>query len=1376
MRRLKLLALAVALAVPLAACDEGGGGVEVVTGTIQGSVTVDGAGQQGVAVTLSGGTEGQRSTTTDASGGYSFQNVEAGSYVVSISGVPSDVSFPSTSKAAVVSSSSQSVTVNFSGMRIATSSIVGSVTASGSALSGVTVTVSGSGSGSDETDADGQYAITGLVAGSYTVTISGFDASKYNFSSASKSANVGVGETAVVSFQGSEAATGTLTVTVTVDGQGRSGVAASITGPADRSGTTGANGQAVFNNLPRGAYSVSITNPDPSNISFDRTNTSATISEIGGSATASFEGSTITNASISGRVYVDLNKNGTFDSGTDMPFDGLTVSLSGAATTTATTASDGTYSFGMLAAGSYTASVTNPDPSAYTFDQTSQNFTLTASQAATANFRAIERRDGSIGGRVWFDNGDGVFTSVDEPAANFSISISGPEAKTTTTSSTGQFSFSGLLLGEYEVTCDNCDATFAPTSPVTVNLTASAPTASQDFVSEQGQGTISGQLYIDGNENNTLDPNVDAEYPLAGVKITLEGPEVGQTTSLDTDADGRYSFGNLRPGNYNVSIDDTDADITDPVALGTTKNVTGVNIQSGTSQVVNFGFDITTWIVKVPVVYGTDGKNETPASGVGVTAWAKRDLTTALDVQNTGADGYATLSISRAAETSIAGGRDNIIYTQPTSFNAEASINSEPQIEYHLDANLFVQTIPEDHNLIWNQVFITGTYVERSGSGVPDGNVASLGLNARLGVGTKTDGSDRTFLGASDVPNDDLRADGSAMTEAVGQYTFKTTIPKAGGNVFSVQDASGSAQIIATGNADPDADGDATGDNMVTATVDGSMRTVTMPNLLITYPTPNLLGRVWHEANDQIGYQTTGTEKDDLLNLGNGIVTIQALYDDNADGNLEAHGCAITAATGSFTCQDVPATADPVHLFGFKANGTAVRLIPEGSQSFTVVDWDVAGADLTVDVSPVVDDSKLRIDLGNEPFSYKFTGNTVKVTVFNEAGAGLDGDGVPDGGEVGVRGVRVQIQPTSGTSLGTLANEFPKVVTTDGTGVATFSNAFEGEYEARVVGVSTAAGTGFTAGLNNLRTVQYDASGNAIFTEAPTDVLIGEYDLQRTAGPATVNRSIEAQYRGGTIGGLVFDNDDDDLIIDPNEFLSNEVVELVGDLDFDGVVDNFVGSSTTGSNAQYLFEDLWEGTYDLEPQNAGADPSDREGLMLVEADNVGTVIPVSGAGEYDPDVDIDNGDGAVATPGATGEARLVMNADADDDSDLDFEIVFANTQIQLTVVDDAGDPIPNVTVSLDRCGFATSIEGHDADNKANNDGDCTSPSLVTTKTTDASGVVTFTDLQEGFWRVDPKETTASAGYVNDEDDENFWVIRTNHAGDSEARTAQITIP
>lgn len=277
-KHFRLLAMAALLVLPLAACDEGDDTATPtpVTGTITGSVTVDATGLSAVTVTLSSGA----TQTTSATGGYTFTNVAAGAYTVAISGAPTDVTFPATTKSAVIASAGQSITVDFPGSRIRTSSILGSVTTSnGVGLTGVTVTISGTESRT-ATTAAGTYSATGLRAGTYTVAISTIPAGNTCATPSQANIAVAAGEAKVVNFTCTASVptgTGSITGTLFTDVNGNgtldageatvalSGITVYAEGPTvgakDSVKTT--DGRYTFANKAAGSYTVSINAADP---------------------------------------------------------------------------------------------------------------------------------------------------------------------------------------------------------------------------------------------------------------------------------------------------------------------------------------------------------------------------------------------------------------------------------------------------------------------------------------------------------------------------------------------------------------------------------------------------------------------------------------------------------------------------------------------------------------------------------------------------------------------------------------------------------------------------------------------------------------------------------------------------------------------------------------------------------------------------------------------------------------------------------------------------------------------------------------------------------------------------------------------------------
>ena len=156
--------MAALVAMPLTACDDDNDpvDVQVVIGTVTGTVSADGTGLSGVAVTLVGAVD--QSASTGAGGTFTFTNVPAGSYGVSID--PSshpDVSWGQTGRTTTITVNGETQTVDFPGSYIKTSAITGVVSASGVGLGGIAVAVTG---GPESINAGYVTDATGLYTGS----------------------------------------------------------------------------------------------------------------------------------------------------------------------------------------------------------------------------------------------------------------------------------------------------------------------------------------------------------------------------------------------------------------------------------------------------------------------------------------------------------------------------------------------------------------------------------------------------------------------------------------------------------------------------------------------------------------------------------------------------------------------------------------------------------------------------------------------------------------------------------------------------------------------------------------------------------------------------------------------------------------------------------------------------------------------------------------------------------------------------------------------------------------------------------------------------------------------------------------------------------
>jgi len=211
-----------------------------ISGTVTGDVQAD------VTITLTG--SGTGSTTTDASGNYSFRGLSNGSYTVT----PSKAGYTFTPTNRPVTISGADVTgQNFTAT--AYYSISGTVTLSGSGLSGVTMTLTGSGTGSTTTNVSGYYILDYVRNGSYTVTPS---KSGYTFTPSSLQVSISGASVSGKNFTAIAAGTYSISGTVTLSGSGLSGVTMALTGSGKGSMPTDSSGNYSFTNLSNGIYTV----------------------------------------------------------------------------------------------------------------------------------------------------------------------------------------------------------------------------------------------------------------------------------------------------------------------------------------------------------------------------------------------------------------------------------------------------------------------------------------------------------------------------------------------------------------------------------------------------------------------------------------------------------------------------------------------------------------------------------------------------------------------------------------------------------------------------------------------------------------------------------------------------------------------------------------------------------------------------------------------------------------------------------------------------------------------------------------------------------------------------------------------------------------
>ncbi len=446
MHRARGFAAAAALfAISLTGCEE----LEGVFGTIGGQVSIEGTGIGGVTVTLSDGT----TAITADDGTFLFAYVPADVYQVLISGYPSDAVFERTSDVVIILADGSTHNINFHGTYLRTSSIWGRVTAEGRGIGGVEVRLTGPSNSAAITTPNGEYVLSNLRAGEYTVEISNIPTSDVVFSSTKIPVTVLPHEARVVSFDGEYLRSAAITGRVTVAGAGLAGVTVNLSGPADAADatTTDAGGHYTFTELRSGEYHIDISGWDAGAYEFEVTSTTVTLAG-GETANVPFDGVHLRAGGISGRVSVD-----------GAGLDGVTVVLSGAEDDTTATAGGGQYAFAELAAGDYRVAISGFDTASYNFVSTaSPAITLAAGDSEVVDFLGTSTQSASIAGYLYIDENprNDRFESGHEDLlahAGFPLILQGPGAADTRAGGTdadGHYVFTGLTAGTYRVVPD----------------------------------------------------------------------------------------------------------------------------------------------------------------------------------------------------------------------------------------------------------------------------------------------------------------------------------------------------------------------------------------------------------------------------------------------------------------------------------------------------------------------------------------------------------------------------------------------------------------------------------------------------------------------------------------------------------------------------------------------------------------------------------------------------------------------------------------------------------------------------------------------------------------------------------------------------------
>ncbi len=533
-------------------------------------------GLAGWTVKLTGGTT-TLTTTTSASGTYSFSGVTPGNYTLSevvqggfVQTAPVAGSFP-----VFVTSGSDISNDNFGDFQTVSVSgnVFNDINGDGSqeggepGLAGWTVNlVQGTTTLSVVTNASGAYTFTGVGPGSYTlseVVQSGFvqtapAANVYTFTTSS-GLNVAGG-----SFGDTVPASGSVSGEVYNDLNGNgaldsgepglAGWTVKLTsGTTTLTATTTASGTYTFTGLAAGSYTLSDvvqggfvpTAPGGGSFAVNLTSTSS----VTGDNFGAFQ-----TVSVSGNVFNDINGDGSQEGG-EPGLAGWTVNLvQGTTTLSVVTNASGAYTFTGVGPGSYTLSEvvqsgfvqTAPAANVYTFT------TSSGLNVAGGSFGNTVPASGSVSGEVYNDlNGNGALDSGEPGLAGWTVTLtSGSTTLSTTTSASGTYTFTGVAPGTYTLG-ETLQSGFVATVPsdgsASVTVPANASIAGPNF-GDFKTTSVSGEVFNDLNGNGALD---SGEPGLAGWTVNLVSK--GTTLTTTTGTGGTYTFSGVGPGAYTLS-------------------------------------------------------------------------------------------------------------------------------------------------------------------------------------------------------------------------------------------------------------------------------------------------------------------------------------------------------------------------------------------------------------------------------------------------------------------------------------------------------------------------------------------------------------------------------------------------------------------------------------------------------------------------------------------------------------------------------------------------------------------------------------------------------------------------------------------------------
>ena len=791
---------------------------------------------------------------------------------------------------------------------------------------------------------------------------------------------------------------------------------------------TDGNGNYSFSDLAPGTYSVTVagglgTTDIPT---FDRD----------GIATAGVAGVTLGideeitdvdfgyrayQGSIGDRVWNDTNGDGVQDGG-EPGLAGVTVELrdgNGALVASVVTDSNGNYTFPNLRPDTYSVTVVVAGLGATnigTFDRDGiatanvATVVLAADQEVTdADFGYRGPWTGSIGDRVWNDaNGDGVQDGGEAGLAGVTVELrdgSGVVVATAVTDSNGNYTFSDLGPGSYTVSVtaglgDTTVPTFdrdgvATAGVAGVTLGVNEVVTDADFGYRGYQGSIGDRLWQDTNGNGVQD---GGEPGLAGVTVELRDGSNALVATTVTDAAGNYTFTDLGPDTYTVSVV--------PAGLG------AVNIPTFDRDGIASANVATVALAADQVVTDADfGYRQANQASIGDRVWNDVNGDGIQDVGETGLSGV-TVELRDAGNVLVA-----TAVTDANGYYSFTGLSAGTYTVNVVPAGLGGTNIPTYDR---DGVATAGvaTVVLAANQNVTDADFGYRGCIGSIG--------DRVWLDQNQNGQQDAGEVGAANITVqllVGSTVIATTVTDANGNysfgnlgagTYTVKIVTSSLPSGATQTYDRDGLSSA---HKATVTITcGQNRTDV--DFGYRYCLGSIGDKVWNDLNGN-GYINSGEP---------GIAGISL---ELVNGSGVVIATTTTNSSGVYNFTNVPAGTYTVRIVS--------STLPAGSTPTYDRDGVSSAHRATVTLSCCG-------NVTDADFGYRFCSTSIGDKVWLDD----DGDGNRDSNEDGIEGVTVLLLSSTGTQL--------KSTVTDENGVYTFTGVTNGTYIVRIDTATLPAG------------------------------------------------------------------------------------------------------------------------------------------------------------------------------------------------------------------------------------------------------------------------------------------------------------------------------